>query len=314
METYMKKLIAMIVLTAFTLPLFADDALVLPPGILRTTLLYAFNSFDSAYDIDGDKSDTNQVNMHMMGAALELGIVEGVNVAVQWTPGLTFASSYDLIGYEDADFNGLFDLFIGSKIQILGDDGFVKNEKMRLALALGAVIPLNSYDGAEELSNQAAVDDFTLRSTSNEAFGIGARFYYDFVFSPDFYLNFYTQFIKYFENDKESFGGVSTTYNYGYSLDFELEPCYTINFNEANKLSISVPVQLALTPEREENGVEIADSNTMLLSVAPAVSFFTTAIKLPLEFKAQYAIPVYGVNESAYRTFSFLAKFYAPIF
>lgn len=310
----MRKFFVLVLLVALIAPMFADDAKVMPKGVLRTTLGYVNNSFDKEYDKDGESDDTTEVKMNILGAALEMGITEQITAAAQWVPGYTFDSEIE--GNDKAKINGFHDIFLGAKVQILGDHGFVKNDKMRLAAALGAVIPLNDYDGKEAYDNFVAGDEFAYETPSNEAFGIGARLYYDILITPDFYVNFYSQFIKYFDNEISSLSptGAEVEYSFKYSLDLEIEPNYTFKFNEGNKLSIAAPLQFAYTPEYDVNGVTQDDEDTSLLSFAPSISMFTTALVIPMDLKVQYSIPVYGVNAKASNSLAILLKLYTRLF
>ena len=318
----MKRILILALLAAFVMPMFADDAKVLPAGVIRPTFAYINNMYDSEYDIDGDKSDTDKVTMNILGAALEFGITDSISFAAQWVPGYTFASESEATGAENLNLNGFHDLFLGAKVQILGDRGFVKNDKMRFAAALGAVIPLNTYDGAEEYTNFTG-GEYTLKSISKDAFGLGFRLYYDIIVIPDFYVNFYAQYIQYFETEKETDvhttagnGGNVVTYDFNpkFSLDLEIEPNYTFKFNEGNKLSIAVPLKFAYTPDYEVGGSSIDDTSTSLFSIAPSVNFFTTALVIPMDFKVQYSIPVYGVNASASKQLIIQWKLYAKLY
>jgi hypothetical protein len=319
----MRKILIFALLAAFIAPMFADDAKVLPAGVIRPTFAYIYNTYDESYDTDGELSDVDKVAMNMLGAALEFGVTESITLAAQWVPGYTFLSETEQTGYEKLNLNGFSDLFLGAKAQILGNQGFLKNDTMRFSLALGAVIPLNAYDAADEYENYASGDDFTFKSISNDAFGLGFRAYYDIIITPDFYVNFYAQYVHYFETEKESTvlqtimnGGSAITYDYGstFSLDFEIEPNYTFKFNEGNKLSIGVPFAFAYTPEYDVDGVTQDDSDTMLFSVAPALNFFTTALYIPMDFKVQYSIPLYGENAYASNTLIVQLKLYAKLY
>jgi hypothetical protein len=323
----MKKLLTLTLLLVFGLQLFADDALVLPAGVIRPTFNYNFNFFDKAFDTDGEKGDTAEIKAHVLGTALEFGVTDQISAAVQWAPAYIFKSEIE--GQPTANINGFADLFIGAKTQIIGSNGFVKNDNMRLAAALGAVVPLNNYDGTEEAANILNGDDFTAQSSSNEAFGIGARLYYDYIITSGFYVNFYTEFIKYFKTDKSlpalayvpvGFGGggvpADTTFefDYGYELTLELEPNYTFAFNEGNKLSVGVPFTAYITPDYKMEGVEQDNTGSTLLSIAPSVNLFTTALVIPMDIKVQYSIPVYGVNANASNTLIIQWKLYAKLY
>ncbi|WP_321991067.1 hypothetical protein [Marispirochaeta aestuarii] len=320
----MKKLALLLLALAIVIPAFADDAKVLPAGVLRTTIAAVYNTFDEEYDEDGDKVDaTNgKVAVFNLGAALEYGITDQITLALQWTPGYNFYS--DIEDLDDADVNGAQDLFIGAKAQFLGPNGFVPNDQMRFAAAAGVLVPLKSTDWKEEFENRLAGDEYNTGSGSREVIGLGFRLYYDYLVNKNFFVNLYNETIFFPEQETNTFeyaavqwlaGGMNTDaiedvkYAYGYKTTFEIEPVYTHPVNEKLDITGSLPFNYVMTPDIEIDGTEQDDSATSFLKMTPYVAaFFKTT--MPFELKAGYSIPLMGKNNSVASTVVFQFKSY----
>lgn len=53
----MKKLLILVVLAVFVLPVFADDALVLPKGVLRISIAPSYGFANKTWDKEGEAQD-----------------------------------------------------------------------------------------------------------------------------------------------------------------------------------------------------------------------------------------------------------------
>lgn len=192
----MKK--AFLILAALAMlvgPVLAEDASVLPAGVLRTTFAYINSASDKAFDDDGKKQDSMETKINALGVAFEYGVTDQITAAVQWTPAWVFSSELEFS--DKANINGLGDLFVGAKILIVGDKGFIPNEKFRFSFAPGMLIPLDNPDWDKELENAMAGDDFKFASPSNQAFALGFRAYFDWVLNEMFFVNLYNESIFY---------------------------------------------------------------------------------------------------------------------
>ncbi|WP_319476017.1 hypothetical protein [Marispirochaeta aestuarii] len=320
----MKKLALLLLALAIVIPAFADDAKVLPAGVLRTTISAAYNMFDESYDEDGDKVDaaTGKTSIFNLGGALEYGATDQITIALQWAPGYNVYSSIDdapgPVPNEDGDLNGPLDLFIGAKAQFLGPNGFVPNDQMRFAAAAGVLVPLKSTDWEESAENYlVANDDYNMGSGSKEVIGIGFRLYYDYLVNKNFFVNLYNETIFYPEQETNTFRNALAQYPtvedvdiaYGYRATFELEPVYTHPVNEKLDITGSLPFNYVMTPDYEIDGTEQDDSATSFLKMTPYVAaFFKTT--MPFELKAGYSIPLMGKNNSVASTVVFQFKSY----
>jgi len=224
----MKRILVSVLLVSLAFAAFADDAKVLPSGVLRATFANILITADSAYDPDGEVQDSNELLFDNFGSALEFGITDTITAAVQWAPGtmvytdfessdldLAFAAYSISNSSKDANFTGLSDLFVGAKIQVVNSDS------MRFAFAPGVKIPLDSYDAAAE--GQAMVDGDSFRvfsQSSTESLGLGGRIYFDWQITDDLFLNLYNQTIFYLANEKYTKNDAITyaaTYNGAYA-------------------------------------------------------------------------------------------------
>ena len=315
----MKKLALLLLALAIVIPAFADDAKVLPAGVLRTYLLLAQSSYDETYDDDGDTVDAafGGVSAWSTGIALEYGVTDQITAALQWTPAWIFSSSFgDPINLgagpnDDGNVNGLEDLFIGAKVQIVGTNGFVVNDAMRFAAAAGIKIPLAQYDAQDEQDAYIAGDEFTFSPTSKQALGYGFRLYYDYLVTDSFWINLYNETIFYAPVEKDSIlaPGTDVEYEYGYDLTLEVEPHYDYKVDNTLTLSAALPFTYTKMPESEEDGVG-QDDESNLLTLGPNVSAFWTGGPLPMELEVGYALPLMGKNNPASKTFTVIFKSY----
>ena len=314
----MKKMLLIMLLAAIALPLFADDALVLPAQVLRLYVAPTYAFADKGFDPDGKLQDlgagSGKISIFDIGFAAEFGVTNWLTAAVQWVPGWTLYSKLDSIypGPADYNVNGVNDIFAGAKIQILGDKGLVENKVIRLALAPGVKIPLPDVDWDKQLANYLGGKDATLTSIAKHAWGLGARAYFDYVINEMFFINLYSQYIMYFKRTDAAYqvGMPKGDLEYGYDLTFELEPHFTYMIADGLKFGAGLPVTYKMNPAIKYNGTEITDSDGYTLSLSPNVSLFLMKFFLPLEFKASYAFPLMGKNSYAINSFTLQVKAY----
>ena len=94
----MKKLIVVLLLLSLAAGMvFADDALVMPKGVIRAYFLGTYGMFDEIYDDEGEAGDHpfGETSYFNQGFAVELGVTEQVTAAVQWVPGSNIYSESD---------------------------------------------------------------------------------------------------------------------------------------------------------------------------------------------------------------------------
>jgi len=180
--------------------LFADDAKVMPGRLGRFYFAPSFSFAPGAYDSDGnyESFDDGSVKVLNMGFALEYGIIDWLTFAIQWAPGWTVWSDIEAAsGFKDSNTNGVADIFLGAKFQIIGANAPVKTEMFRLAVAPGLAIPLPGPDFEEEFKNVREGKKATLGSMDKHVLGAGGRFYFDWNINKKFFINLYNETLFY---------------------------------------------------------------------------------------------------------------------
>ena len=318
----MKKALLVLVIASLAFAIFADDAKVLPARVIRTYLVPSYAFSTESFDAEGTKTDTADTSFFNLGAALEVGVTEWMSAAIQWAPGYNLTSSFE--GADTQSANGAFELFAGAKIQILGDQGLVKNDKFRFAVAPGVMIPMNfGYDVTEELTN-AVSGDYNV-DPANSVFAFGGRVYADYVVNRNFFVNLYGEFIKYTAKAAEDdFIASSTnavlaamsmpTYdevNYGYKLTGEVDFNYDTPISDALLFSAGLPVVFTYSPEKVYDDAEADSANaSYVLGINPSASVMVLSLPLPVEFQVSYKLPLMGQNASAMNTLTAQVKAY----
>jgi len=303
-----KKIVVALVLAVLVLPVFADDALMLPKGVIRTRIVPSYAFANKGFDADGESVDLAETAQFFnLGAAVEYGATDWLTAALQWAPGYNVWSDPGLPApFDKATANGAFDLFAGAKILILGDTGFVPNETMRFAAALGVKIPMPGADFDKELDNMIAGDPFIAADPDIHAFGMGGRLYFDYIINSDMFVNLYNETIYYFpREDVEYLGGIYDEQKYGMDITLEAEFHYAMAVAEALKLNLGLPVRYVLTTESESG----ADDDSYIFSLNPTVGVFFTG-KVPFEVSVAYNIPLMGKDSLATNTLTFQIKNY----
>ena len=274
------------------------------------TCALPISAFDEVYDANGDTQANPQgaVSAMVLGTAIEYGVTDQITAAVQWAPGYVFSSSIenDPVPGAQAHAKGLADLFIGAKFLIVGENGYVKNDNIRVAFAPGMMIPLEDPDYAAELARALGGEDYKVASPSLQAVGLGFRAYFDWVLSKMFYINLYNQSIFYLPVTKDAFGAPEAEYEYGYSLTFEVEPHFNYALSDKVNIGIGVPVNYNMKPEVVVNGTGLGNES-YILTINPGASVFVMA-GLPFEIKGSYSMPLAGKNSNVASALAFQVK------
>ncbi|TVR28970.1 MAG: hypothetical protein EA404_15910 [Spirochaetaceae bacterium] len=361
----MKRLLLIVLVLAFAAPVFADDALTLPTGVWRTRVVpvysFARNEFDGTFGVGRSGSDAD-LDVLSLGFALEYGVTDWITIAGQWTPGFTVWSNLDAdvpnplrfpaTGDDvdgDISVGRWFDLFLGAKLQLIGENAPARRNDVRLAIAPGVKVPFPAPDWDDEQENLEDDDDFIISGADKNLLGFGGRLYIDYVFSPRFFLNFYTELIAYPGkgpapsvlvhklidelNGLSAFGAdvdlANDKFEYGYDLTVEIEPTYIHTASPGLRITPSLPITFNYSPEPKLDGTRMSEievdltplpggvinpfasvGHSSLLSVAPTVEFFFTGLTVPTALEIAYRYPVAGVNSNATNVFVIQVKNY----
>jgi len=335
----MKKIMLGLCLAALVLPLFADDALVMPSHVIRTYLVGVYANIAKAYDNDGKKQDLpngiDSIKVFNLGAAVEYGVNDWVTGAVQWVPGYNISSKIDGTGMDKATLADSADLFVGAKLQIVGPKAPVQNDSVRLAFAPGIKIPLSKPDYEKEAENAGKGDNFLIQSADKHLFGIGGRGFFDYVVNEMVFLNLYTQLIYYPASIKAvdySLTGYKTVAGYragyhdasydpsfklGYDFTLEFEPHFNKMLNDSIEFEAGLPFTYTASPAlsvSDDTYDVYADQNpSHLLTMGPNVSLFFQKTFIPLELELGYTFPLLGKNDNASNLLLLELKAYAKL-
>ena len=311
---------AMLFFTAATV--FADSAQVLAKDVLQATVAVDYRTAGSKFDADGGKADlygggVESVSAMNLGAAFGFGLMDGVNIELEWIPGVNVWSKYnstttlfDLMYGKDPRRNGVFDLFLGAKLQLLGDHGIVgRNKTLRLAFTPGFIIAVPGPDYETQIDKALDGEPHTIEDVDRHAMGVVARLSFDYILSPEFYINLFGEYAPLFETKKTGYSSPSTerTYAYGYSCALELEPRYSKKIAGGKILNVSLPLTYTAAPEVVVDGSGQGDASC-LLALAPRVGIVLNTSSSPVELELRYSTPLLGKNVEATNSVSFLMK------
>ena len=311
----MKKALLVVLILGLMFAAFADDAKVMPKGVIRVYVVPSYVSGTEMFNYDGEKVDFayGDYSFFNLGAAVEFGINDWITGAVQWAPGMNLYSDFSSVPNQKAE--GPFELFTGAKFQLVGPAAPVQNDMFRFAAAAGVMIPMAfSYDAMDELIAAGGGNEYNI-GVGTGALGIGARVYADYIINKMFFVNLYGEFIYFLEKDAEGdFLGTQSgadTVNYGYKLTGETELQFSTPLAGGLSLSAGLPVTFVYEPQTVYNDNE-ADSDfaKYTLSLNPNASVFVTSLPLPLEFKISDRFPLMGQGTLASNTLSLQIKAY----
>ena len=249
-------------------------------------------------------------------------------------------------GIPNADTNGVADLFAGLKIQVAGAKAPVQTGNFRFAVAPGAIIPLPGPTFDEIPGDDmtlSSMDRHVFAAGARVYFDyiINKYFFINLYNETIFYpvKQDLTKDSPKFHAVKQGMAAATTNplirdiegkINYGYRLTFEIEPVFTIpivsgidfsaglpinyRYIPAPKYSFDYPAALApAASQLEPQIMALGEFNTdpqHILRLNPNVSIFFMKAFLPLEFKFQYSLPVYGKNIMASHNATLQVKAY----
>jgi hypothetical protein len=331
----MKRILILLLLLAVASFACADDALVLPQGVLRTYITGAYGSASRTWDENGDKEDLTDpsfgdINYRLInvGGAVEFGVLDWISAAVQWAPGWNVWSKFPDANdpADKATVNGPADIFVGAKIQVVGENAPVANDMFRVAFAPGVKVPLPGPDFSEERTKGFVEDDsWIIQTPDKHVLGLGARAYFDYIINEMLYVNLYSELIYFVQTMKRedvSFGDwvavnlfaqPNADVDFGYDLTLEAEPQFEMMFG-GTRLGVELPITFTMSPELKFDDTEQADTESYLVSVSPAVSLFLTQFVVPTEFKLGYTLPLVGKNEDVRNIIVLQVKSYLKFF
>jgi hypothetical protein len=351
----MKKALVLLLMLAMVAPLFADDAKVLPANVLRIYTVPVTSFVTGAWDADGeltenedDKDDSLPDGaIFSLGGAVEYGVTDQISAGFQWTPVYNFLKEADaaVTTSGEALTGGLSSVDVGAEVQIVGSQGYVGNDKIRLSLTPGVVIPMPTRDWAEEGKSAADGDDYVPpQGETLTQWAFGGLLNFDYLVTDAFYVNVfaetrfrlpravdYTDF--YNEASQPAVGDdVVDEYEveYGSNVFFEtgLDLNYELPVSESLRVDFGLPLRYTLDTPREDTTTVDAtaagafagfsdgetsaepDDPSYTLYLDPSVGMFITALPAPLEFVTTYRLPLTGQNAGQTHSIVFEGRLY----
>jgi hypothetical protein len=294
MNMFMKRIPVLIVLLiVLTVSVFGEDASLLESHILRIGLASSFGS--GAQNREG--VDTGRVNAFNIGAGIEYGISGRLSVQALWMPGVNAWAAID-----DGGKYGYFsDAFLGVKAGIIGPAALVQREDMRFSIAAGAIMPLPVRADSD------LEGDYHL-------WGSTLRLYYDYIFSPLFYLDAFVE-ASFFPNQKlDSPNFADGSVFHPLELTVELDSRFKQEIESAGMvLHWGIPLAYSVAPWTNWND---ADARWRTQHRFNTGLFFTASFlktKMPFDITVKYQAPVYGKNDLNLHRLSLAGRIYIKL-
>jgi hypothetical protein len=174
------------------------------------------------------------------------------------------------------------ELFVGAKIQLLGPQAPFRSDEFRFAMTPGVQIPL----------------------MEDQALAAGARLDFDWIFNRNFFVSLYNETLFYpgeqeFSQTVPEFHDIDGDLNYDYRLTFGIESVYTIPIGGGIDFTVGLPMVYRFLPVPRHS-----------IDATPHASLLFTSMPLPLEFKFQYGVPIWGRSSIARHTASLQVRMY----
>lgn len=311
----MKRIILFLLICMIAAPLIAEEAKPRPKGMLRTYIIPSYSFAFSAFDGDAKGGDANTSQTASLGLAAEIGLLDWLALSIHWAPFWTYWSDFE--ADDNLHINGLHNINIGVRFQLIGSKSlFIDSDKIRLAASVALIFPWASSDWKDEEDNRASGDDYKNQDPDKHAWGIGGRLYFDYVFTQAFFLNFYTEFIKFLNKDYEDVSLATygtpgpNDFNYGWDLTFEIEPTLEYPLTPGVLVGASLPINIKFTPDVSVDDTSQSDTATYLLRFGPEISIHFTKMFLPTDFRLFYLHPLLGRNSPATHEFGLSIQSY----
>jgi hypothetical protein len=265
---------------------FAENAEVLPARTLRVDADADFGFIREGWDDDGKKTDAPDAVVAGTALGISYGFTEWFTAVFDWFPGLADA---DLIGVDFPDdgdgeveiYEGLSDFSLKARFQVIGDSGLLKNQRFRLRLSPGIMIPFPGIDDKDALGNHA--------------WGPGVEVSADAFIIDDLFINAACDFYWFpFDNKLKT--------NNEWELTLESGPHYRFGIGVVDFV-VSLPINWKAA---QGNGM---GETSHLLTLRPALELKLTR-PFTVDIGIEYAFPVHGKNNYATHTITIKAPVY----
>jgi hypothetical protein len=309
----MKKLLVLALVLGVAALSFADDARLLPKGVLRVRTTGGYTLATHSFDADGKRvelSGNDSMQTVNVGAALEYGVLGGFNLLTWWSPGYNV---YSKLASDDLKkINGPFDLSFGGTLQIAGERAVfrkLRNDNVRFNFALGVLIPMPGADFDQQFLNRSNGFEYIAWDPDKHALGPWARVNLDFVVNKAFFVNLCSEFIS-FPTDHQDwllpvpFGVGAGDVRWAEWLTVEAEPHFEMDVARGTRLKAGLPVTFVIWAPTEYLGIDAPDSEGYRLNLRPHLGLFFHALRVPIEVEAGYSVSLAGKNANYVRGYA----------
>jgi hypothetical protein len=264
---------------------FAEDAAVLPAGTLRVDVDASTGFVREAWDANSKKTDVPDATIIGAAPGVAYGFTGWFTAALDWSPGVTDTDLTAIDIGNDGDgeaeiYEGLSDFSFKARFQIIGDTAPLKNDRFRMRLTPGIVIPFPGIDDND--------------ASGNHTWGVGGEISFDTLVTDNFFVNARSDFY-WFPLDSQS------KTNNDWEMTLEAGPHYSIGIGGVS-LSLALPVNWKAVPEN--GGV-----SSHLLTIRPVLTLKLTR-PFTVNIEVEYAFPLYGKNDYAVHTITIKAPMY----
>ncbi|MDR2102326.1 MAG: hypothetical protein LBP43_07120 [Treponema sp.] len=324
----MKKVVLLGIFLSCLIPLFADDARTLPARSARFEVFSSFSFANAYFSIQREYTRLQQAEGKFqalnLGFSAAYGITGWLNAAVRWIPGWNVWSKTDLIfePTRTVTLAGVYDLLTEVKFQIIGERGLVKKNRVRLTVAPQIKIPLPGPNYKEQEKRIQRGEPIVMENLDHHVFGIGGTVSFDLIINKMFFINLYGDGMFYPIPGRVSDAGL---YEYFYStspgirdlrawyrgdLRFEAEPHFEMFLTPKTVLNIGLPLNYTLNCGIQYYATMPNRPVEYQLSLGPNITFLFIHPPLPFAFRISYSLPLWGRDQNATHSITFLAKLF----
>jgi hypothetical protein len=310
----------------FSLPIRADDALVLPRGAWRFYLVPTWTTVQAIYDAHGERqkipAGAGRIESFNLGYALEYGVNSWLSAGFQWSPGTTFSSSFDYpspdpMRRDKAKLSDAFDALVGFRLQLIGsttrdpkrETGLSQDDTWRLAVGFGLKMPLTRIDWDREAANFFEGKAYLAQAADKHLLTPIMSLHADYVFLKsrrcELFVNLYSQYTPYLSRARYRETGLAPYLNpamadvmieYGYDVLVEVDPRFEAwVVPRVLRLGIYLPVRRKSAPASELDGIS-QRNESYRATFSPTLDLFVLVSGIPLELRIGYQRTFAGRN------------------
>jgi hypothetical protein len=263
------------------LPLYAEEARLAGEDVLKLVLTPSYNFASQRWGNSG-KQESGKLQYFNIGMDIEYGVASWISALAGWTPGANAWSKMD----DDSKAGYFSDVFLGTKLGIIGREALIENEDMRFSAAVGIHDPLPSGKNSTYV-------------TDTHRWGAGLRLYYDDMFNPSIFVNVYTEVLYNPEQKSDNPNYKEERVKHPFDFAFEIEPQGNHPVGPGISLHWGLPLRYTMSPASKLRGNSAMEKDEKHnFSVGSAFGVFFSDLAAPFELRVHYLIPVAGRNDA----------------